>query len=89
MLELEKRRQVKDWGTGQPGELGDLQVQTHSRSTMASEAAPQLYQQLTLRLQELEVRGEELTCLGKCAGHSLQCCWRTRLALNNGKRSIG
>ena len=46
--------QVRDWGSGNPNDLGDLEVE--SVSTSSPSATEPLYQQLAKRLQTLEVR---------------------------------
>ncbi len=44
---------MRDWGSGNPNDLGDLEVESVSSS--APSATEPLYQQLAKRLQTLEV----------------------------------
>lgn len=48
--------QVKDWGTGEPTDLGQLQVEANSQVQLSSDAP--FYEQLAKRLELLEVRGD-------------------------------
>ncbi len=46
--------QVRDWGSGDPGDLGELRVASVSSSSPS--ATEPLYQQLARRLETLEAR---------------------------------
>ena len=46
--------QVRDWGSGDPGDLGELRVASVSSSSPT--ATEPLYQQLARRLETLEAR---------------------------------
>ena len=62
--------QVRDWGSGNPNDLGDLEVASVSSS--APSATEPLYQQLAKRLQTLEV--STLLAPVKAVGGQLLLC---------------
>ena len=47
--------QVKDWGGGEPADLGELQVESFSPGLYADHSKP-FYEQLARRLEDLQVR---------------------------------
>lgn len=46
--------QVKDWGSGEPADLGELQVESFSQELVSDHSKP-FYEQLARRLEELQV----------------------------------
>ena len=48
--------QVANWGSGEPGDLGELRVEQHSEQYAGDESRP-LYERLARELQLAEVRG--------------------------------
>lgn len=46
--------QVKDWGSGEPADLGSLQVESFSPGLFSDHSKP-FYEQLARRLEELQV----------------------------------
>ena len=47
--------QVKDWGSGEPADLGSLQVESFSPDLFSDHDKP-FYEQLARRLEELQVK---------------------------------
>lgn len=47
--------QVKDWGSGEPADLGELQVESFSQDLFSDHSTP-FYEQLARRLEELQVQ---------------------------------
>lgn len=46
--------QVKNWGSGEPADLGELQVESFSQDLFSDHSKP-FYEQLARRLEELQV----------------------------------
>ena len=46
---------MKDWGSGEPADLGELQVESFSQDLFSDHSKP-FYEQLARRLEELQVR---------------------------------
>ena len=46
--------QVKNWGSGEPADLGELQVESFSQELVSDHSKP-FYEQLARRLEELQV----------------------------------
>lgn len=46
--------QVKNWGSGEPADLGELQVESFSQDLFSDHNKP-FYEQLARRLEELQV----------------------------------
>ena len=46
--------QVKDWGGGEPADLGELEVESYTPDLYADHSKP-FYEQLARRLEDLQV----------------------------------
>ena len=77
---------MKNWGSGEPADLGELQVESFSQDLFSDHSKP-FYEQLARRLEELQVTGclfaHELLMLQLCPAYFaiyLACngldCWR-------------
>lgn len=68
--------QVKDWGEGQPADLGELQVESFTPGLYADHSKP-FYEQLARRLEDLQVNCSwpNLPLLGYCT-----LCWGTAVS---------
>ncbi len=60
--------QVKDWGTGEPADLGSLEVESFSPDLFSDHSKP-FYEQLARRLEELQVFSKSVCCHLHCKVH--------------------
>lgn len=74
---------MRDWGSGNPDDLGDLKIESVSSSL--PDASEPLYQQLAKRLETLEVHAASaITChawhvpVHKAATGAVSCVFLTR-----------
>ena len=76
--------QVKDWGSGEPSDLGGLEVESFSPDIFSDHSKP-FYEQLARRLEELQVSeavllSSEFTAAAAAAAAAFSIqCHQTRL----------
>jgi len=74
--------QVKDWGSGEPSDLGGLEVESFSPDIFSDHSKP-FYEQLARRLEELQVSelvllSSDFAAAAAAAAFSIKC-HQTRL----------